>query len=1090
MPSIHYESTYSDRKLREGVKRSNQTVNDWAKNANVQGQSVQQMFNNVAKAAAGLASVGFAVRMGKEITAVRGEWQKYEAVLTNTLGSNEQAGKSMDMLAGYAAKTNFQLNEVTDSYVKLVNNGFKPAKEEIRSLGDLAASKAKGFNQLTEAIIDAETFEFERLKEFGIRASKNGEQVTFTFKGIKTTVDAASESIRDYIISLGDLEGVKGSTEAISKTLVGMVSNFEDAYDKMLNTLGKDNQGMLVDIVKGGTKLVENYEKVIDTLKVLVATYGAYKAASIVNNILNQTEAAGSLTKALKNTAVAQHLLNAAQKASPVGLAFAGITALIGGYTLWQRHLKKTNSFTVELNKSITDEVIKLDSLFKRIKSTSEGTKERADAIKLTNDRYGNYLSNLLTEKSSLDDIEKAQRNATNALIANISVQQSKDKLSEVLGEITNKFDKEFDGFIKKFGEVYGTDRIPEFVVAINDAIDDEIKAGGGQVERGMLEYSSIAKDAYDKFIKEISQKTGFLKYSFKDFQESFMDFAGFKAEKSGFIGQLEGMIAAYQGMVDKFREGGDDDSGGSNTQSKSKDIKNEINDLYSQLGTANESERKAIAERILLLQKELILRRQIAESAVKAVRDEKPPAKIKSTPQNIFLGNTKPLKDVTLQFDKLNKKIEEGILRAKEMQDELKLKNSLEYLFGASEVLGAMSNAIAEIDTELADAVNKMADLAYNAGNLTVNMSSGNIFGAVASGISIAGNVLSLLIDDAIEKEELLRIKAEQVKQMFELQNKQLEEQLRILDQSTGEGRIHQEKKTLELINQQTQSLKDEAREMYVLEERIGKRGNRVTSRWKFGSIDNLIGMFSRGTFLKDIESGSTFQNLDELEKLVDEYYYLIDARKELLEELTQTTSQNISDTIAEGFMNGKKALEDFTGDFETLMKDALINSFKTKYLNSATSEFFELFGSLSDGGLTSGEIDQLGAKWGELITNASNEFEELSKIFEQTGISLIDDPPSSQSGLIGSIRRDITEETAGELAGIWRRTTDDTRQIRDYTYEGVKHMAAIEANTHRTAEGVEQSVVELQNAVDKLDKIVSNTSNNNQSTYDLGVG
>ena len=230
-------------------------------------------------------------------------------------------------------------------------------------LGDLAASKAKGFTQLSEAIIDAETFEFERLKEFGIRAAKDGEQITFTFKGIKTTVDASAESIRNYILSLGELDGVRGSTEAISKTIVGLASNFEDAWDKMLNTIGQSNEGAFADSIKLATQLVSNYDAVVDSLKVLIATYGAYKAAVIVNKILAEAEAAGTLTKALKQTAIARRLLNVANAASPVGLALAGITALVGGFLVYQKHLKNTNTFTQELNRSISDEVISLNSL-------------------------------------------------------------------------------------------------------------------------------------------------------------------------------------------------------------------------------------------------------------------------------------------------------------------------------------------------------------------------------------------------------------------------------------------------------------------------------------------------------------------------------------------------------------------------------------------------------------------------------------------------------------------------------------------------------------------------------------------------------
>ncbi|MGD9931765.1 MAG: hypothetical protein AB7U05_17225 [Mangrovibacterium sp.] len=627
---LYFEGGVDVDKLYKEIDRMNREIKHSADNFNTQGGRIDNSFKRIAQAAGVYLSFDFAGRMAREITSVRGEWQKYEAVLTNTLGSNTEAVEVLDMIAKYGATTSFQVNELTDSFVKLASQGFKPTRDQLASLGDLAASKAKGFDQLAEAIIDAETFEFERLKEFGIRASKDGEKITFTFKGVKTAVDASAESVRNYILSLGQLEGVRGSTEAISKTIVGLASNFQDAMDQMLNSLGKDQEGLIADTIKAGTDLVQNYEVVIDTMRVLVATYGAYKAASIVAVVLKEIDAAGSLASALRKTALAQHLLNTAQKANPAGMALAAITAVIGGYALWESHIKKAGAFTSELNKEITDEIIKLDSLFKALKSSGEGTEQRADAIKLVNDRYGDYLKNLLTEKSTLEDIETAQRNATNALIANISVQKSKEKLSEVLGDVSEKFDDEFSDFVSKFGEVYGTDRIPEFVVAINDAIDEKIKAGGGQVERGMLEYSDIAKNVYDQFVKDISQKTGFLKYDFKSFQDSFLDFAKFKADKSGFIGQLEGMIAAYQGIVNKLKKepGG---SGGTGSEDKSGgDLKKQISELYKDLETADEKDREIIAARILVLQQELMLREKIAENAVKALRDEPVPVKIK----------------------------------------------------------------------------------------------------------------------------------------------------------------------------------------------------------------------------------------------------------------------------------------------------------------------------------------------------------------------------------------------------------------------------------------------------------------------------
>jgi len=128
--------------------------------------------------------------------------------------------------------------ELTSAFVKLTNQGFKPSTVELRKLGDLASSTGKSFDQLTEAIIDAQTGEFERLKDFGIRASKEGDKVTFTFKEVKKQVDFTASSIREYLLGLGDLEGVSGAAAVISETLGGKINNLGDSFDKLANMSG------------------------------------------------------------------------------------------------------------------------------------------------------------------------------------------------------------------------------------------------------------------------------------------------------------------------------------------------------------------------------------------------------------------------------------------------------------------------------------------------------------------------------------------------------------------------------------------------------------------------------------------------------------------------------------------------------------------------------------------------------------------------------------------------------------------------------------------------------------------------------------
>jgi hypothetical protein len=249
----------------------------------------------VGKMIAGAFTVGAVIGIGKAIFNTTAEFEKFNAVLTNTFGNAAAAKAVMSDITTFAAKTPFQVDELTQSFVKLANQGFVPTMAEMTKLGDLAASQGKSFNQLTEAIIDAQTGEFERLKEFGVRASKQGDKVMFTFKGVKTQVDFTNASIRDYILSLGEAEGVSGGMEAISKTMGGGLSNLTDAFTQLAAAIGQaaNNGGFLSWVLDNVAKGVKGLTAVFAEPEI----FDYVKATKELKELRRQAAAAGDMDK-------------------------------------------------------------------------------------------------------------------------------------------------------------------------------------------------------------------------------------------------------------------------------------------------------------------------------------------------------------------------------------------------------------------------------------------------------------------------------------------------------------------------------------------------------------------------------------------------------------------------------------------------------------------------------------------------------------------------------------------------------------------------------------------------------------------------
>jgi len=252
----HKKLTAEINKNTNALKKQDAAIGRSQRNVGNYSSAVKGFASNIAGALGLAGGIAGLVSLTKSVFNVRAEFEKFEAILTNSLGSKSKAMEALSLIKEFAASTPFSVQELTGSFVKLVNQGFIPTKKEMTSLGDLAASTGKTFDQLSEAIIDAQVGEFERLKEFGIRSQKEGDKVTFTFKGVKEQVDFTEASIQKYLLSLGKVEGVSGSMAAISETLGGKISNLGDAWDNLLNSMGESSSGVFSTVISWLSQLV------------------------------------------------------------------------------------------------------------------------------------------------------------------------------------------------------------------------------------------------------------------------------------------------------------------------------------------------------------------------------------------------------------------------------------------------------------------------------------------------------------------------------------------------------------------------------------------------------------------------------------------------------------------------------------------------------------------------------------------------------------------------------------------------------------------------------------------------------------------
>jgi hypothetical protein len=165
------------------------------------------------------------------------EFERLNASLKTITGSSEGADQAMSWLRDFAADTPFQLSQVVTAFTKLKALGLEPSRAALESYGNTSAAMGKDLNQMIEAVADAATGEFERLKDFGIKAKSEGDKVSFTFQGVTTTVKKNAKEIEGYLMRIGENQFAGAMADQMD-TLNGKLSNLKDATDALVVALG------------------------------------------------------------------------------------------------------------------------------------------------------------------------------------------------------------------------------------------------------------------------------------------------------------------------------------------------------------------------------------------------------------------------------------------------------------------------------------------------------------------------------------------------------------------------------------------------------------------------------------------------------------------------------------------------------------------------------------------------------------------------------------------------------------------------------------------------------------------------------------
>lgn len=286
--------------------------------------------------------------------------------------------------------------------------------------------------------------------------------------GVSKTIDKELKVVKqsaDQVV--GSLNGISGRLSAVSNSSVGNVKNISNVVDNLkrqYQSLGKE-AATASEALENSTKRVTtrfnslnvSVQQVARELPALAISANTFFLA-ISNNLPILADSISAVRK--EN----QELIASGQKAVPVwkqvaGSIFSWQTALVAGVTILSMYGEEIFDFTKSLfvlsdatdsnkkafealrntaisyNEELFKESNNLRYIYNEIMATTEGTAARKNAIDRLNDTYEKYMPYLLSEKSSLGELNTVYTAINSNLRTQIALKARSSQIDELLNE-------------------------------------------------------------------------------------------------------------------------------------------------------------------------------------------------------------------------------------------------------------------------------------------------------------------------------------------------------------------------------------------------------------------------------------------------------------------------------------------------------------------------------------------------------------------------------------------------------------------------------------------------------------------------------
>lgn len=324
--------------VNEAIKQHSKVLKEAGVNAKSLGEQTSYIagyLSRLAQRTAVVFSFGAAKSFVEQIAEVRGQFELSERSLEAILQNKPKADEIFNKTVELAVKSPFRIKDLVDYTRQLSAYRIESDKlyDTTKRLADVSAGLGVDMGRLILAYgqVKAAAYlrgsEVRQFTEAGINMYGELQQYFKEVKGEAYTTAQIVDMISKRKVTFEDVEAIfqrmtdKGGTfynmqEIQAETLQGKISNLKDAFDIMLNDIGKANEGTMKGMVSWGTSMLYNWKALAEIGKALIPILIALKVNStFAKTSIGQAFSQASGTGIVRYKALFVNSLNGMKKA-------------------------------------------------------------------------------------------------------------------------------------------------------------------------------------------------------------------------------------------------------------------------------------------------------------------------------------------------------------------------------------------------------------------------------------------------------------------------------------------------------------------------------------------------------------------------------------------------------------------------------------------------------------------------------------------------------------------------------------------------------------------------------------------------------